>query len=166
MFDLFTSSSTPHTIVRFIVLFQLLTVLVCALSLPLFDHSWRVNGTTLIQSGPRVGMTPGDPHRAGFEHLMLDRHAQSFDWPTVAQTVLVSVASGDCDSNRAFQCHCTVAGHTHCSGQDAYTQTHSFTHDPSTQSAQPSLNLFLQTDTPTAHHIFSCTVVAECKVTH
>ena len=53
VFDLFTSSATPHTIVHvhFVVFLQLLIVLVCALSLPLFDNSWRINDSTLIQSG-------------------------------------------------------------------------------------------------------------------
>ena len=62
-----------HSIVRvhFIVFSQLLTVLVCVLSFPLFDHSWRINGTALIRSGPRGGMTPGDPPRAGFQHFLL-----------------------------------------------------------------------------------------------
>ena len=66
VFDFFTFSSTPHTNVRvrFIVFLQLLTVLVCA-------HSLQINGTTLIQSGPRGGMTPGDLPRAGFQHSVM-----------------------------------------------------------------------------------------------
>ena len=64
------------------------------------------------------------------------RHAQSFEWPTAArqswyrspaETVPINAAAPPQD--------------TYCSGQDAFTETHIFSQDASTQSAQPSHSL-------------------------
>ena len=91
---------------------------------PLSDHSRRINGKTLIQSGPRGGMTRGDPHRAGFQHLARTVMPSPLTGQQQHYTVLESVV------HTAPTSAIASSQDTHCSGKDAYTQTHSFSLDP------------------------------------
>ena len=63
--------------------------------------------------------------------LGADRHAQSFDWPSAARQSWYQ-SSAESVIQTVPSNATAPSLDTYCSGQDAYTQTHS-----STQSAQP-----------------------------
>ena len=77
-------------------------------------------------------------------------HAQSLDWPTAAQQSSYK-SPAETVIHTAPSNAIAPSQDTRCSGQDAFTQTHSLTQAVSAQSAQPSLHFFQHASTRSVH---------------
>ena len=109
---------------------------VCLLSLPYFDHSWRISGFTLIKSGLRGWTPPGNPLRADFQHLALIVGAQSFGWPAAAHQSWHQSPSASVNQTAPIKAAAPLQD-PHSSLQDAFTQTHSSVQDAFTYTLCP-----------------------------